>query len=285
MQLNLLTRLGARVVISRAEPPSTVPGAWRDSAISQLEALARANERAAARARRRRRLWTAGLSGVVLLWGAAMWRQAIDPPRVTAPMPALASTPAAPLESAVATVAPVLAEVSPASAAPTLLTVASITAVATDTATAPSSSVVTDAVPVVASADDEAARKARAQWQARRKAAQLAQERARAEQEAQQRQLALAAQLDAERARQQEQQAEAAARERAAAAERERRQALLLAQNTRRGVSELCASSGGVASEQQCHTRQCWKAEHQGDPVCLRVREGELARLQRGADH
>jgi hypothetical protein len=281
MQLNLLTRLGARVVMSRAEPPSTVPGAWRDSAISQLEALARANERAAARARRRRRLWTAALSGVVLLWGAAMWRQAIDPPRVPAPMLARASTPAAPIEPAAA---PVVAEMSLASAAPTLLAAAPVAAEAADSATAPPSSVVTDAVPVVASVDDEATRKARAQWLARRKAAQLAQERARAEQEVQQRQLALAAQLDAERTLQQ-QLSDAAARERAAAAERERRQALLLAQHTRRGVVELCANSGGVAGEQQCHTRQCWKGEHQGDPVCARLREGELARLQRGADH
>lgn len=283
MQLNLLTRLGARVVMSRAEPPSTVPGAWRDSAISQLEALARANERAAARARRRRRLWTAALSGVVLLWGAAMWRQAIDPPRVPAPMLALTPTPAASLEPAVA---PVVAEVSLASAASTLLTAASVAAGTAETAAASSSAVVTDAVPVVAT-DDEAVRKARAQGLARRKAAQQAQERARADEEAQQRQrVALAAQVDAERTLQQ-QQAEAAARERAAAAaaERERRQTLLLAQNTRRGVAELCGNAGGWAAEQQCQARQCWQAEHQGDAVCRRLREGDVSRLQRGADH
>jgi hypothetical protein len=283
MQLNLLTRLGARVVMSRAEPPSTVPGSWRDSAISQLDALARANERAAARARRRRRLWTAGLSGVVLLWGVAMWRQAIDPPRVPAPLLAHVSTRAAPLEPAAAAV---VAEVSLVSTAPTLLAAASVAALAADSATTPSSSVVTDAVPVAASADDEAARKARAQGLARRKAAQQAQERDRAEDEAQQRQrLALAAQMDAERALQQQlADADAAARERAAAAERERRQALLLAQHSPRGVAELCGG-GGWAAEQQCQARQCYRAEHQGDAVCQRLRDQALARLQRGADH
>jgi len=274
MQLNLLTRLGERIVMTRAEPPSTVPGAWRDSAISQLEALARANERAAARARRRRRLWVAGVSGLVLLWGVSLWRQAIDPPRVPAPL--LAQLPSMP--SAVA--ATVAASPAPEAAA-TDTPVVPLAAASNDaTVTAPTP-VVTDAVPVVASDDEDAARKARAL--ARRKAAQ---ERTRAEQEAQQRQqLALAAQLDAERALQQQQQAEAAARERAAAAERERRQAQLLAASTRRGVAELCGQAGGWAAEQQCQVRQCWRAEHQADAVCLRLRETDVARLQRGADH
>jgi hypothetical protein len=67
--------------------------------------------------------------------------------------------------------------------------------------------------------------------------------------------------------------------------QRERRQALLLAQNTRRGVAELCGNAGGWAAEQQCQVRQCWKAEHQADASCLRLRDGDMARLQRGADH
>jgi hypothetical protein len=274
MQLNLLMRLGQRVVLSRAEPPSTLPGAWRDSAISQLEALARANERALARARRRRQLWTAGVSALLLLWAAALWRQASEGPRVPVPMLAVAQPRAEPV--AVAAVAPAEVPAQPTSGL--------IAAAAADAPPAAGASVVTDAVPVVAS-DDEAARKARTQWLARRKAAQQAQERARAEDEAQQRQrLALAAQLDAARALQ-PQRAEAAERERAAAADRERRQALLLAQNTRRGVAELCGSAGGWAAEQQCQARQCYKAEHQGDAVCQRLRDLDLARLQRGADH
>lgn len=275
MQLNLLTRLGQRVVMSRAEPPSTVPGAWRDSAISQLEALARANERAAARARHRRRLWTVGLFGVGLLWAVAMWRQAMDPPRVPPPMLAQLSDAGTAINASAADAhAAATTSASPSGIVPVALAPTD----APQVATAP---VVTDAVPVVAVDDEDAARKARAL--ARRKAAQ---ERARIEQEAAQRQqLALITQLDAERALQQQQQAEAAARERAAAAERERRQALLLAQPTRRGVAELCGNAGGWAAEQQCQVRQCWKAEHQADAVCLRLREGELARLQRGADH
>lgn len=274
MQLNLLTRLGQRVVLSRAEPPSTLPGAWRDSAISQLEALARANERVAARARRRRNLWALGLGTLVALWGLSLWRQASEPPRV--PPPLLGALPAdAPAQR------PVMVAAAPAP--PVEATVIELVTHAGE-ARVVAPAIVTDALPVVASAEDEAAAKARAQWLARRKA-QLAQERARADEAAQQqRQLALAAQLEAERTLQQ-QLADAAARDRAAAAERERRQALLLAQHTRRGVSELCAGAGGLASEQHCQQRLCWKAEHQSDAVCVRLRDLEFARMQRGADH
>lgn len=282
MQLNLLMRLGQRVVLSRAEPPSTLPGAWRDSAISQLEALARANERALARARRRRQLWTAGVGALLLLWAAALWRQASEGPRVPVPGPGPMLALAQPRAEPVAVAAVPAAAPAELPAQPTAALIAA--AAAADTPPAAGGPVVTDAVPVVAS-DEEVTRKARAQWLARRKAAQQAQERARAEDEAQQRQrLALAAQVDAERVLQQ-QRAEAAERARAAAAERERRQALLLAQNTRRGVAELCGSAGGWAAEQQCQARQCYKAEHQGDAVCQRLRDLDLARLQRGADH
>jgi hypothetical protein len=268
MQLHLLTRLGERIVMTRAEPPSTLPGAWRDSAISQLEALARANERAAARARRRRRNWMLALGGLVLLWAVSMWRQAAEPPRVPAPLEAArvptmapAATAAAPLASPVATV---VAGVAP-------------------TADAPDPVAAAPANAVVAAADDEAARKARAL--ARRKAAQ-AQARAQQEEAQQRHQLALAAQLDAER--EQQRRADAAARERAERAERaehERRQALLLAASAPRGVADLCRDSGGWAAEQRCQERQCWKAEHRADAVCLRLRDIELARLQRGPDH
>ena len=42
MQLSLLTRLARRVDETRHSAPSSVPGAWRDSATSQLDAIAAA---------------------------------------------------------------------------------------------------------------------------------------------------------------------------------------------------------------------------------------------------
>jgi hypothetical protein len=83
------------------------------------------------------------------------------------------------------------------------------------------------------------------------------------------------------------QQAEAA-RERAYAAEQAERQALgaaRSAQDTRRGVREACASSGGLLSQQFCHARECRRAEHQDDAMCARLREIEVARLQYGVEH
>jgi hypothetical protein len=145
------------------------------------------------------------------------------------------------------------------------------------------------------SANDEVARKSRVAQQAaetrRAKTAQLAQERARASDEAQRLQRAQEQQqlqqrqqqVEVEQARQQQLLAE---RERAAAAERAQTEVTLHAAAPRRDVQALCArSAGGFIGEQFCHTRECRKAEHQADALCVRLREIDLARLQRGADH
>jgi hypothetical protein len=54
----------------------------------------------------------------------------------------------------------------------------------------------------------------------------------------------------------------------------------------RRDVQALCAAgAGGVLGEPWCHARECRKPEHQRDPVCVRLRDNEAARLQQGAQH
>ncbi len=128
------------------------------------------------------------------------------------------------------------------------------------------------------SAADDAARKARAKQQveARRKAAQLAQERALAEET---QRLQLAQQREAERAQQLAEQA----RQRAAA-EQTRLAATLLASDSRRNVGDMCSAAGGFISQQFCHARECRKAEHQGDGICVNLREIEAARLRASAE-
>jgi hypothetical protein len=127
-------------------------------------------------------------------------------------------------------------------------------------------------------AADDAARKARAKQQAetRRKAAQLAQERALAEET---QRLQLAQQREAERAQQLAEQV----RQRAAA-EEARLASAQSASETRRGVGETCAPAGGFVSRQFCQARECRKAEHQGDGLCVNLRETEAARLRASAE-
>jgi len=267
MQLNLLTRFGPRAAAFRRDPPSTVPGAWRDSAISQLEALAAADKRRAAQALRRRLARAVALGGAVLFVGAALWRPPAGEPRGRA--------------TATAQTRPVVAPTPPAAPpATTPIPAAPMLAMRADAPSPGTPTVVADAVPVVAAtADDEAARQARAAQAARRKAALLAKERARADEEAQQQQLRAQAQREAaEHAQQQQLLA-------VAAAEQARRQGVLQAQPVRRSVREQCANSGGLFAEQACQARSCSKAEQQGDAVCVGLREIELARLVRGADH
>ena len=54
MQLSLLSRFSRHADEARRGPPSSVPGAWRDSAISQLDSIATANEEQVALPRRGR---------------------------------------------------------------------------------------------------------------------------------------------------------------------------------------------------------------------------------------
>lgn len=276
MQLSLLTRLARRVDETRHSAPSSVPGAWRDSATSQLDAIAAANERLAAARLRRQAAWLASVGGVALLVSAALWRPAREAPR-----PMVAGS------IAEARAVPVVARPQPAvaAAAPAVVAPAPPMAAPLPQPTAPTA-VVSDAALVVASPPDEAARKARLAQaaEARRKAAaQQAQERARADEDALRERRAQEQQEQAERAQHQQQLAEAA-RERAAAAEQARRQAALLAQAPRRSVREACNASSFLG-EQLCHARECRKAEHQGEALCVRLRDIELARLQQSADH
>jgi len=137
------------------------------------------------------------------------------------------------------------------------------------------------AAAVETAAADDAARKARVKQlaDARRKAAQLAQERALAE-ETQRLQLAQQQQREAERA---QQQLAEQARQRAAA-EQARAQSLQIAVDTHRSVSESCSAAGNQISRQFCRSRECGKAEHHGDPVCVRLREDELTQQRASID-
>jgi type IV secretory pathway VirB10-like protein len=275
MQLSLLTRLARRVDETRHSAPSSVPGAWRDSATSQLDAIAAANDRMAAARLRRQAAWLATVGGVALLVSAALWRPAREAPR-----------PMAAGSIAEARAVPVVARPQPAIAAAAPAVVAPAPPVATPLPQPTPTAVVSDAALVVASPPDEAARKVRLAQAAevRRKAAsQQAQERALADEDAQRERRAQEQQEQAERAQHQQQLAEAA-RERAAAAEQARRQAALLAQAPRRSVREACNASSFLG-EQLCHARECRKAEHQGEALCVRLRDIELARLQQSADH
>jgi len=284
LQLNLLTRLGPRAEESRRGPVSTVPGAWHDSAISQLDAIVATNEHLAAQAWRRRAVWVATLVAAALLVLVSLWRPARDEPSLHTS--ALAA-PRAPVS--------VAAGAAPAGQAPIAVNMMAVTTrvaptpvVSAPTATRPVVSTASaaplamaGAVPVVATPIDEAARKARAVkiTEARRKAAELARARAVDEEDAQRRQR-VQEQQDSEL----EQQLAQATRQRAAAAERSRLQAIQLARETHRSVRETCSAAGGFIGEQLCHSRECRKPEQQGDPVCVRLHDIEMARLRTSAD-
>jgi type IV secretory pathway VirB10-like protein len=260
MQLSLLSRFTSGATLARSEPPSTVPGAWRDSAISQLDALAAANDSLAASARRRKIAWA------VVLGGAALWLLSAS------------------LSTSVRNDAPRRPSVAPSALAP--VSVPSATA-SVRQAPADPPAAQAEALPVAVAPIDDAARKPVVAVSAdtRRKAAALAQERARLDEQALRRQREIE-QAQAERAS--EQQQADAARERAAAVDQARRQSMMLAQNsqdTRRNVREVCASSGGFIAQQFCHSRECRKADFQDDAVCQRLREIEVARLLHGSDH
>lgn len=266
MQLNLLARLSPRAGQSRRDAPSTVPGAWRDSATSQLDAIAATNERVAAARLRRKAAALATVGGVALLVGASLWR----PP---------SAGPSRPMVTAAVT--------EPARPAPVAVRAPSVSPpVVVQPATVPSRVAATPAAPSLAQApgEDSADRARAAQGaEAQRKvAARQARERTRAEEALRNEDQLRRAKEEAEEARQR--QLAEFARERAAAAEQVRQQGQLLAQAAPRDVRESCASSGGFLAEQFCQSRECRKAEHQGDALCLRLRDIELARAQHTAD-
>jgi hypothetical protein len=257
-----------------AKPPGAPksapqPARPRDAtALSQLDQIAAQNLQATKHGLGGAAMFLALVGGLVVLGSASMWSSGSDEPRKPqavaesrkAPVAEAAVVPAAnpvvaPMVTAAVVAAPAVAESLPEPAAAAMA-----------------------AAEPVAGADD-AARKARAKQQAeaRRKAAQLLQERALAE-EAQRVQLAQQ-HSEAERAQQQAEQA----RQRAAA-EQARLAAVQLASDTRRNVGDMCSAAGGFVSQQFCHARECRKAEHQGDGICVNLRETEAARLRASAE-
>ena len=258
-----------------AKPPVVPPPAGSQrrpcdtAAMSQLDQIAAQNLQPSRQGLGASALLLALVGGLVVLGSASMWSEGNDASRK--PSAAVAEARQAPAADVAVLPAPVAAAVAPQAAA-----VVEPAAPATLAEQALTAAVAAAPVATV----DDAARKARAAKaaDARRKAAQLAQERALAEEETQR--LQLAQQRDAERS---QQQLTEQARQRAAA-EQARLASLQLAANTRRSVADSCAGAGNFFSQQFCRSRECGKAEHQGDGVCVNLREAEAARLRASAE-
>ena len=269
MQLTLLSTFPRPTVAAGPVPLRGSASPSREAvAKSQLDRIAAQNLRDPVHGLGGTGMLLALVGGLVVLGSASMWRSTAGEPQhesrkvaqaesraapVTAPTASPAAAPAATTAAAEPTTPSVVAAPEPA-----LHALAMVEA-------APAAAAVTEP------AADDAARKARAKEvvDTRRKAAQLAQERALAEET---QRLQLAQQREAERA---QQQLDEQARQRAAA-EQARTQSLQLALNTRRSVGESCAA-GSLLGRQFCRARECGKAEHQGDAVCVSMREDELA--------
>jgi hypothetical protein len=273
MQLTLSSTPFAKPPV--AAKPAPQPARPRDAAaLSQLDQIAAQNLQASRQGLGGAAIFLALVGGLVILGSASMWNSGGDEVRkplaaADSPKAAVAETPLMSAVAAPPATAAVVVPTSPGIAAPTVQ--------ATEPAPAPVQATV--AAPEVLVAADDAARKARAKQQAeaRRKAAQLAQERALAEET---QRLQLAQQREAERAQQLAEQA----RQRAAAAEQARLAAAQLASDSRRNVGDMCSAAGGFISQQFCHARECRKAEHQGDGICVNLRETEAARLRASAE-
>jgi hypothetical protein len=260
-----------------AKPPvvpkvAAQPARARDAnALSQLDQIAAQNLQATKQGLGGTAMFLALVGGLVILGSASMWSSGSDESRRPQAAAETTKTPTAesPTLSAQA-VAPVVI----AAAAAPVMAVAPVQAAEP----APQPVLATAAAPEALAAADDATRKARAkhQLEARRKAAQLAQERVQAEET---QRLQLAQQHEAERAQQLAEQA----RQRAAT-EQARLAATQLASDSRRSVGDTCSAAGGFVSQQFCHARECRKAEHQGDGLCVTLRETEAARLRASAE-
>jgi type IV secretory pathway VirB10-like protein len=266
MQLTLSTPPFAKPSVAPRSAPKAVRP--RDEAVlSQLDQIAEQNLQASRHGLGASAMVLALVGGLVILGGASMWSTGDAPSRK--PVAAVAEVRPAPAAQATVAAAPVLA-----AAAQTVTVV--------EPAAVPAAPEPTWAAAVAAeppAAVDDAARKARAAKaaEAKRKAAVLAQERALAEET---QRLQLAQQREAERA--QQQRAEQA--QQRAAAEQARLASVQLAVNTHRSVAEICLGAGNFVSQQFCRARECSKADHQGDAVCVRQRENELAQQRASSD-
>lgn len=270
MQLTLRSSLFSKpsVASKLVQPPARPRDA---AAMSQLDQIAAQNLQASRQGLGAGALMLALVGGLVILGSASMWSAGSgesQQPIAAAERPKTARAEAPVVREAAAPTV-IAAEAVPAA-------VAAAPVQAMEPATEPVQALVV--APEVLLAADDAARKARAKQQAeaRRKAAQSAQERALAEES---QRLQLAQQRESERAQQQAEQA----RQRAAA-EQTRLSATLLANDSRRTVGDMCSASGGFISQQFCHARECRKAEHQGDGLCVNLRETEAARLRASAE-
>jgi hypothetical protein len=268
MQLTLSSTPFAKPSV--ASKPAPQPARPRDAAaLSQLDQIAAQNLQASRQGLGGAAIFLALVGGLVILGSASMWNSGGD--EVRKPL-AAAETPKAPVAEAPMVSMVAAPPVTAAVAAPAWPGIAAPAVPTTEPAQA------AVAAPEVLAAADDATRKARAKQQAeaRRKAAQLAQERALAEET---QRLQLAQQREAERAQQLADQA----RQRAAA-EQARLAATQLASDSRRNVGDMCSAAGGFISQQFCHARECRKAEHQGDGICVNLRETEAARLRASAE-
>lgn len=250
--------------------PSVAPKAVRprdEAVLSQLDQIAEQNLQASRQGLGASAMFLALFGGLVVLGSASMWSSGDEPSRK--PVAAVAEArPAPAVEVAAAAVpAPVIAAAPPA-----------VTMVGPTVQAAPEPVLAAVAAVEPMPAADDPARMARAAKaaEAKRKAAQLAQERALADET---QRLQLAQQREGERAQQLAEQT----RQRAAA-EQARLAATQLASDSRRGVGDACSAAGGFISQQFCQARECRKAEHQGDGICVNLRETEAARLRASAE-
>ncbi len=269
MQLSLTTTLPRhpRAAVLRPLVPLS-----REAAMSQLEQIAAASGRRTARQDGLGGAATllAVVGGLIVLGAAAMWRAPAE--TVVTPVPAAHAPAMAPVATPTTAALPAPAETAPATEPP--VPPAAPRESATEGVTA---AVAAEPTPAVLEPPaEELAQRARARQlaEARRKAAALAQERQFAEEA--QRLLAAARAREAERAAQQ---AEEQRRQRVAAADeaaaRQAQPAPALP-GARPGVREVCGGRG-LFAESACLARECARAEHQADPVCVRVRESEEA--------
>lgn len=254
------------------------------------------------------------VGGFLLVSAAALWQAPAERPAARPAAAALRATPAAPAAVAVAPtasvvvastatdgVAPAAADVlSPGSATPTAKPVAAAApllaiepAAPAFMPAAPDLSILPPPSPLrltlaaelpltlssgeSSGAPADAVRKARARQQAevKRKAALVAstEETQRLQRASQRREAELAQQaaaLESQRV------AAEAARQQQLAAQR-------LASSAPRGVRETCAGSG-LIGESLCRARECGRAEHHADALCVRLRDAEEAQRRASFD-
>jgi Skp family chaperone for outer membrane proteins len=267
MQLTLSSPPFAKPSVVTPPVPKT-PRFHDSGGLAQLDQIAAQNPQGSRQGLGASAMLLALVGGLVVLGSASMWNGSADEARKPAAAVAGArSVPKAPATvSKAAEAVPAVAPAGPESMV--------AMSVAPSMPFIPGSAVASAAPAELVAAADDAARKARAKQiaDARRKAAQASQQQALVEESER---LQLAQQREAEGEQQQRQLAEQA-RQRAAV-EQARLDSVQLAVNTRRSVAESCAAAGGFVGQQFCRTRECGKPEHQGDAVCLRLRDNELA--------